>query len=97
MRFIAFFVFVASASATTIFPSTRLNCQPQDLPPISACGNTELDIESNVIDGARIVYTGQTVTWFSGAGCQGINSATIGASTDCFMLPFVPRCVKIAC
>ena len=94
MRFIAFFAFVASASATTIFPSTHSNCQPQDLPPISACGDTELN--SNVA-GARIDFNGQTVTWFSGAGCQG-TSVSVGASTECFTFSlFAPRCVRIVC
>jgi len=94
MKFIALFAFVASASATTIFPSTHANCQPQDLPPISACGG-DTDLNSNVA-GARIVYEGQTVTWFRQAGCQGA-SVSVSASIDCFTLPFTPGCVRIAC
>ena len=95
MKFITFFAFVvASASATTIFPSTHSNCQPQDLPPISACGETNL-AGSNVA-GARIDYTGQTVTWFEQANCEGI-SVSVGASIDCLTFPFTPGCVKIVC
>ena len=95
MKFIAFFVFVASASATSIFPSTHSNCQPQDVPTIFECGDTDLLNFPNIA-GARIVYNGQTVTWFDEEGCQGTR-VSVGASNDCFPLFFAPRCVRIVC
>lgn len=95
MRFIAFSAFVvATVSATWIYPSTHSNCQPQDVPTISACNDTDL-LNYNIA-GARIVYDGQTVTWFKQKGCQGAR-VSVGASNDCFPLLFTPRCVRIVC
>lgn len=94
MKFIAFLAFVATASATWIYPSTHHNCEPQDVPSISECGDTDLlDYD---IAGAKIVYDDRTVTWFEQEGCQGAR-VSVGSSQDCFPLFFTPRCVRIVC
>ena len=94
MRFIALFAFVATASATWIYPSTHSNCQPLDVTPIFECGDTDL-LNYNIA-GAKIVYDGQTVTWFLQEGCEGAK-VSMGASTNCSSLPFIPKCVRIVC
>ena len=94
MKFIAFLAFVATASATWIYPSTHHSCEPQDVPSISECGDTDLlDYD---IAGAKIVYDDRTVTWFEQEGCQGAR-VSVGSSQDCFRLFFTPRCVRIVC
>ena len=99
MRFIAFFAFVATASATTkIFPSTHSNCNPQDVPPIDTCGDHVL-LDYDGVKGGKIVYDGQEVTWYQsidGFGCIG-ESASVDTSTDCYTPPFSPSCVRIDC
>ena len=94
MKFIAFFAFVATVSATVIHPSTDYDCKHQNVPSISECGDT--DLLNYDIAGANIVYDGQTVTWFEQEGCQGAK-ISVGSSQDCFRLPFTPRCVRIIC
>lgn len=98
MRFIAYFAFVATASAfTRIFPSTQPNCRPQDIPTIDGCGDKILlDYD---VRGARIVYDGQTVIWYDSideSGCSG-RSVSVHTSIDCYTLPFSPGCVRIVC
>ena len=98
MRFIAIFAFVATASATWIYPSTHgteSKCIPHDVPTISDCGDTDLLNYPN-IRGAKIVYDGQTVTWFEEECGEGAR-VSVGASDDCFPLLFNPRCVRIVC
>ena len=94
MKFIAFFAFAATVSATRIYPSTHSHCESLDVPTISECGDTNL-LDYNIA-GAKIIYDGQTVTWFEQEGCQGTR-VTVGSSQECFPLLFTPRCVRIVC
>ena len=96
MKFIAFFAFVATVGATWIYPSTNSNCQPENITPIFECGDTNL--LNYDIAGARIVYDGQTVTWFELEDCPDEGArVSVGSDQKCFPLYFRPLCVRIVC
>ena len=92
MKFIAFFAFVAAASASHIFPSTGPNCQ-QNVPTIQGCGFTRVNQD---IASAKIVYEGQTIIFYQTPDCQG-QEITVQSSTPCYPFQFPPRCVRILC
>ena len=94
MRIIAFFAFVATVSATTIFPSTKSNCGPPALPFINQCGVTSLNYD---IVAYKIQYEGQEVSWFRNPYCEGQGVPAEISSDICIQLPFIAKCVRIDC
>ena len=97
MKFIAFFAFVATVSATTIYPSADSSCRTVDHTSISRCGSTPLDYD---IVQAKIRYDGHAVVWYQESTCStsgGGDVAYVTKSEDCYKLPFKPRCVHIRC
>jgi len=93
MKFTALFAFVAAASATSIFPSTDINCS-NNVGTIDACGDTNL--RNFAIRAAGINFSGQRVTFFNQVGCVGAR-VSVESNQRCFPLPFVPGCVRISC
>jgi hypothetical protein len=89
MRFIAFFAFVATASASQVYLSAQAHCHPLDLTPIPEC-----DIHDAAA--AKIDYEGGTVTFFKEEGCTGA-AETVSRSSPCYVLFFASACLRIEC
>lgn len=96
-KFITFFAFIATASATTFIPSLDTNCYFL-LAPESECSypGGPIDLSGENIVAAKINFDVEPIIFYEQEDCLG-DSVTVTSSQSCFQFPFVPQCAKILC